>query len=167
MSSCARRIMVAIRVLAVAGTVDSLISLERHYAASRSSYCDLGASFDCDLVNRSTYSTIFGIPVAALGVFGYLAVLALTTFYRERAETAAMLIIASLTGLGFSLYLTYVEAFILATWCILCLSSLMLIFLIAVLSSGLLVDRVRQRRSKGLAGMNIPREPDSPPGWQH
>jgi vitamin-K-epoxide reductase (warfarin-sensitive) len=166
MSACARRITVAIRVLAVAGTVDSLFALERHYAASKSSYCDLGASFDCDLVNRSPYSAIFGIPVAALGVLGYLAVLALATVYREKAETPAMLMIASLAGLGFSLYLTYVEAFILATWCILCLSSLMLIFLMAVLSSVLLVDRMRRRKSEALAGINIPREPDQQSGWQ-
>jgi vitamin-K-epoxide reductase (warfarin-sensitive) len=166
MSSGARRIMLLIAVLATSGAIDSLISLERHYAASMSSYCDLGERLNCDLVNRSTYSRIFGIPVAALGVLGYLVLLALTTFHREKAETPAMLAVASLTGLGFSVYLTYVEAFILATWCILCLSSLMLIFLIAVLSSLLLVDRVRRRKAEGLAGLNIPRESDQPSPWQ-
>src|SRR5690242_17125426 len=112
MSSSPRRIMLAIAVLATAGAIDSPISLQRHYAASMSSYCDLGERWNCDLVNRSTYSIIFGIPVAVVGVWGYLALLALTTCYPEKAETPAMLAMASLTGLGFSLYLTYVEAFV-------------------------------------------------------
>jgi uncharacterized membrane protein len=55
-----------------------------------------------------------------------------------------MLAIASLAGLGFALYLTYIEGFVLAAWCILCLSSLVLIFGIAVLSSLLWVRGVRQ-----------------------
>jgi uncharacterized membrane protein len=96
------------------------------------------------MVNRSTYSTVAGIPVALIGVAGYLAVLTLATFYRNQAEAPAMLAIGSLAGLGFALYLTYIEGFVLAAWCILCLSSLVLIFGIAVLSSLLWVRGVRQ-----------------------
>jgi uncharacterized membrane protein len=46
-----------------------------------------------------------------------------------------MLLVGSTAGLGFALYLTYIEKFVLATWCILCLSSLTLIVLITALSS--------------------------------
>ncbi len=99
-------------------------------------------NFNCDIVNRSTYSTIFGVPVALIGITGYLTVLTLATFYRNQPEAVAMLAIGSLAGLGFALYLTYVEGFVLATWCILCLSSLALIFSITVLSSLLWVHRV-------------------------
>jgi uncharacterized membrane protein len=49
----------------------------------------------------------------------------------------------SLAGLGFALYLTYIEGFVLTTWCILCLSSLFLIFSIAVLSSALVIRVAR------------------------
>jgi uncharacterized membrane protein len=55
-----------------------------------------------------------------------------------------MLLIASTAGLGFALYLTYIEAFVLATWCILCLSSLTAIFLITVLSSFLAARSMRR-----------------------
>ena len=150
MTSLARKIMLAIAGLASAGALDSAISLERHFSASRSSYCDLGANFNCDLVNRTTYSTIFGIPVAATGLLGYLALLTLATLYQKKAETPAMLVIASLAGLGFSLYLTYVEAFVLATWCVLCVCSLIVIFAIAMLSSRLLVHNVRQGKSQAI-----------------
>jgi uncharacterized membrane protein len=140
----AGRILLAIAVLALAGTVVSAASLYHHYGTSATSYCDIGENFNCDIVNRSTYSTIAGIPVALIGVAGYLAVLILATFYRNQAEAPMILASGSLAGLGFALYLTYIEGFVLAAWCILCLSSLTLILSIAVLSSVLWVHRVRR-----------------------
>ena len=139
-----RRIFPAIAVLALAGAVVSAASLYHHYGTSATSYCDIGENFNCDIVNRSMYSTVAGIPVALVGVAGYLAVLTLATFYRNQAEAPVILAIGSLAGLGFALYLTYIEGFVLAAWCILCLSSLALILSIAVLSSVLFVHRVRQ-----------------------
>jgi uncharacterized membrane protein len=140
----ARRIFLAIAVLALAGAVVSAVSLYHHYGTSATSYCDIGENFNCDIVNRSTYSAIAGIPVALIGAAGYLAVLTLATFYRNQPETPVILATGSLAGLGFALYLTYVEGFVLAAWCILCLSSLALILAIAVLSALLWVHRVRQ-----------------------
>ena len=139
-----RRILVVIALLALGGALVSSVSLYHHYGTSATSYCDIGENFNCDIVNRSTYSTVAGIPVALVGVAGYLAVLALATMFRNRDEALAMLAIGSLTGLGFALYLTYIEGFVLSAWCILCLSSLALIFSIAVLSSLLWVHSVRQ-----------------------
>lgn len=139
-----RGILLVIAVLALAGALVSSVSLYHHYGTSATSYCDIGENFNCDIVNRSTYSTVAGIPVALMGVAGYLAVLALATLFRNRDDAPAMLAIGSLAGLGFALYLTYVEGFILATWCILCLSSLVLISTIAVLSSLLWLRGIRQ-----------------------
>jgi uncharacterized membrane protein len=144
MSSTNGRILLAIALLALAGAVVSSISLYHHYAASGASFCDFGGNFNCDLVNRSIYSAIFGIPVALIGISGYGVLLVLATLYRAKTEIPAMLLIASLAGLGFALYLTYVEAFVLAVWCILCLSSLALIATIAVLSSVLVARKVHK-----------------------
>ena len=144
MTTAARRMLPLIAVLAVAGMAVSSVSLYHHYGSSKTTYCDFGESFNCDIVNRSTYSTVFGIPDALIGIFGYAALFALATLYRSKAETPTMLLIASLAGLGFALYLTYIEAFVLATWCILCLSSLTLIFLIAVLSSAVTASSMRR-----------------------
>jgi uncharacterized membrane protein len=129
-----RILFLAIAVLAVAGIAVSAVSLERHYAKSKTAFCDLGEKFDCDIVNRSEQSSVRGIPVAGIGVVGYGALLALATVYRARAETPLRLLVAAVGGLGFALYLTYVEAYVLETWCILCLSSLGLIAGIAVLA---------------------------------
>ena len=142
MKSKGGRILLAIALLSVAGAVVSSISLYHHYAASKSSFCDFGANFNCDMVNRSIYSVVFGIPVAFIGILGYGVLLVLATLYRAKAEVPMMLLVASLAGLGFALYLTYVEAFVLAVWCILCLSSLALIAAVAVLSSVLVVQKM-------------------------
>ena len=130
-----RRILLAIALLASGGVLVSSVSLYHHYGTSATSYCDIGENFNCDIVNRSTYSTIAGFPVATIGILGYLATLLLATVYRSKPEVPAVLAIASLAGLAFALYLTYIEGFVLAAWCVLCLSSLALIFGIAVLSS--------------------------------
>jgi uncharacterized membrane protein len=134
MTRFAGRILRLIAMLAAGGALVSSVSLYHHYGTSQTSYCSFGESFNCDIVNRSTYSVISGVPVALIGIIGYLGLLTLATFYRSRAETPAMLAIASLTGLGFALYLTYVEGFVLAAWCVLCLSSLALVSCISVLS---------------------------------
>ena len=144
MSSRGGRILWTIAVLAIAGAAVSSVSLYHHYDTSPSSFCDFGANFNCDIVNRSIYSVVFGIPVALIGIFGYGVLLVLATLYRAKAEVPVTLLIASLAGLGFALYLTYMEAFVLAVWCILCLSSLGLIAAITVLSSLLVAQRMHK-----------------------
>jgi len=128
------RIYPAIALLAFAGILVSSISLYHHFSKSKTSFCDIGQSFNCDLVNRSEYSMFHGIPVALLGILGYLLILALATVYREKAETPFILAGTTLAGLGFALYLTYIEAFVLHAWCILCLSSLALVAIASTLS---------------------------------
>ena len=144
MTVAARRTFIVIAVLAVAGVAVSSVSLYHHFGTSQTNYCDFGASFNCDIVNRSIYSTVLGVPDALIGILGYGLLLALATLYRTKAETPFMLLIAATAGLGFALYLTYIEKFVLATWCILCLSSLTLIVLITVLSSFLVAGTMRR-----------------------
>jgi vitamin-K-epoxide reductase (warfarin-sensitive) len=140
----AGRILAVIAVLAVIGVAVSSLSLYHHYGKSKTNYCDIGENFNCDIVNRSIYSTVLGVPDALIGILGYAALFALATVYRAKPETPRLLLAASLAGLAFALYLTYIEAFVLATWCILCLSSLTMIFLIAVLSSVLAARSMRR-----------------------
>jgi len=144
MSNLTRRMLIAIALLSVVGVGVSSVSLYHHVGTSKTRYCDFAENFNCDVVNRSVYSTVFGIPVALVGIFGYLMLLSLATVYRTKAETPMMLLIASTLGLGFALYLTYIEAFVLGTWCILCLSSLIVIVLVTLLSSVLVAQSLRK-----------------------
>jgi uncharacterized membrane protein len=144
MSATRRRLFLAIAILAVAGIAVSSVSLDHHFRKSKTSYCDFGQAFNCDIVNRSEYSTVAGVPVALIGILGYAALLAFATFYREKAETPGILMVGSLGGLGFALYLTYIEKYVLTVWCILCLSSLAVIASIAMLAAWLLVGSMRR-----------------------
>ena len=69
------------------------------------------------------------IPVATIGIFGYvlMGALALREYYR-------LLLVPTLAGLAFSLYLANIEAHVLGVWCIYCVISLGTISLITLLS---------------------------------
>lgn len=144
MTRAVRVVFFVIAVLAVAGIAVSSVSLYHHFQTSKTDYCDFGEAFNCDIVNRSVYSTIFGIPVALIGILGYAGIGILATVYRSRVDTPKVLLGASVAGLGFALYLTYIEGFVLGTWCILCLSSLTVIVLITVLASFLMAQSMRR-----------------------
>ena len=137
MSPLLRRLFNVLAILAVAGIVVSSVSLQHHFAKSKTAYCDFGNTFNCDIVNRSEYSTVLGIPVALIGLLGYGVVLVLATRYRDRQETPLRLFAGAGAGLGFALYLTYIEGRVLGVWCILCLSSLAVISLVTVTSGAI------------------------------
>jgi vitamin-K-epoxide reductase (warfarin-sensitive) len=147
MSAAVRKLFLAVAILSVAGIGVSSVSLDHHFRKSKTTYCDFGQSFNCDIVNRSEYSTVAGVPVALIGILGYVALLAFATFYREKAETPGILLLGSVGGLGFALYLTYIEKYVLFAWCILCLSSLAIIFSITILSAILFVRSLRATAS--------------------
>jgi vitamin-K-epoxide reductase (warfarin-sensitive) len=142
MNPLANRLMALVALLAVGGIVVSSVSLQHHYGTSKTAFCDIGENFNCDIVNRSAYSSIKGIPVALIGMLGYAALVGLATVYRERRETPALLFLSALGGLAFASYLTYIEGWVLGAWCIMCLSSLALIAAITLVS-GLLWLRSR------------------------
>jgi uncharacterized membrane protein len=139
-------IMTAIALVAVTGIAVSSVSLYEHFATSTTSFCDFSESFNCDLVNRSAYSTLLGVPVALIGIVGYLLMATLATVYRILTQTPVLLLIASVGGLGFALYLAYVEKFVLGVWCVLCLTSLGLICIEVALSA---FATIRTRQARG------------------
>jgi uncharacterized membrane protein len=80
----------------------------------------------CDIVAASSYSRIFGIPLATFGVFFYSLIVGFA-LWRACAPTARVLpYLLPLSTLGFllSLYFLYLQAFIIGAYCEYCLFSL-------------------------------------------
>jgi len=115
-----------IAVLCIGGVVLSGVSLYNHYSSSATGYCDFDELFNCDLVNRSSYARLFGVPVALIGLLGFAALLA-SLLITGGAVWAGLRFCAALVGLSFATYLAFIEGFVLHTWCILCLGSLLTI----------------------------------------
>ena len=93
-----------IAFLALAGIVVSILALRVHYSTDVQP-CDINAHWDCGIVNHSRYAEIHHIPVAAIGIAGYLA-LGILAYMRRRSLT----LLASFIGLAYALYLTNIEA---------------------------------------------------------
>jgi len=121
----------ALILLATLGIVVSALALREHYRTEGDSPCSINERWDCGIVNHSPYAMLAGIPVAALGILGYLMMAALAW---RRAFRLVLLV--ALAGLGFSLYLAHVEKDILGVWCIYCVISLGIISLITLLALG-------------------------------
>ena len=128
-----------IAVLAVIGMVLAAAALREHYN-TKPSPCDINTKWDCGIVNKSQYAMIHGVPVAAIGIVGYLLLAGLALSRSRR-----LLLVAALFGLGFSLYLTYIEARVLLVWCIYCVGSLTVISLITLSSIGWFLWGLRHR----------------------
>ena len=117
-----------IAILALAGAVVSALALQVHYSTATEP-CDINAKWDCGIVNHSPFAEVLHIPVAALGIVGYLAMGGLALARRRR-----MLAALALIALGFSLHLTYIEKYVLEVYCIYCVTSLGIIVLTTALS---------------------------------
>lgn len=128
-----------ILLLALAGIGVSAYLMYEHFVGPI--VCFTGS--DCQTVDDSVYSEIFGIPMAAIGLVSYLAVLGLELgSLRAREPLAGYLQLAvfgvSLAGVVFAIYLTYLEFYVIHALCSWCLTSAVVITLIFLLSIGTL-----------------------------
>ena len=129
-------ILFTIIALSIIGFSAATYAATLHYKPEGSSFCNLGKSFNCDIVNKSAYATILGVPVAFIGMLGYIAIIVTSILYLIGFEFPVddPILIMSGFGFAFSMYLTYIEAFVLHTWCILCMTSATMITIIFILS---------------------------------
>lgn len=130
---------IIIFVLAVAGIVVSSLAWQVHYS-TKTEPCDINAHWDCGIVNHSRFSMIGPVPVAAVGVAGYLLI-GLLALFRKRLWT----LIFALAGLGFALYFSHIEASLLQVWCLYCVISQGLIALITIFAAAALFCRPKIR----------------------
>jgi uncharacterized membrane protein len=129
-SNVDRRLRIAIGVLCLIGIGVAGYLTYTHYAKIK---VICGSNGGCETVQSSVYSKLAGLPVAVLGLAGYIGML-FTLFIRNEFGRVATFGIA-LIGFLFSMYLTYREAFTIHAYCYWCLSSATLMTILVILTA--------------------------------
>jgi uncharacterized membrane protein len=124
------KLRIAIGVLSVIGIGIGTYLTYTHYAGAHVLCLSSGG---CETVQHSRYSKLDGIPVATLGLAGYIGIL-ISLAIRGEAGRALGFALA-LVGFLFSMYLTYREAFTIHAYCQWCLGSAALMTLLAILTT--------------------------------
>lgn len=131
------RSRMAMVLLSLLGLLVSLYMLAYALGLTGPVICGVG---DCEAVQSSPYAKIGPVPVAGLGVAGYLTLMilgfrGLQPSSRDSRLLPALLLVGGVVGLAFSAYLTYLEAFVIHAWCQWCVSSaiIMLLAFVAIL----------------------------------
>jgi vitamin-K-epoxide reductase (warfarin-sensitive) len=128
--------------LAALGVIVSSLALREHHRTYGDSPCSINEHWDCGVVNHSPYAMLSGIPVAVVGIAGYILMAALAFLRSYR-----LLLVPTFAGLAFSLYLANIEANVLGVWCIYCVISLGIISLMSLLTLGTVVGQIVRKPS--------------------
>ena len=125
----ARALRIASALVALAGLAIAAYLTAIHYADA-APVC--AVAHGCATVQQSDYAELAVVPVALLGLGGYIAILVSLVRDGEAWRTATAFL--ALAGFGFSVWLTYVEVVKLDAICIWCVGSAICMTLLAALS---------------------------------
>jgi len=125
-----RRLKIAIAVLCILGIGDAGYLTYVHYEGLKG-VC-LSGGGGCETVQASKYAKIGGLPVAVLGLAGYIGILGSLAIKGELGRAAGFAL--ALVGFAFSMYLTYRELFTIHAICQWCVGSAVLMTLLTILT---------------------------------
>jgi uncharacterized membrane protein len=146
-----RRLRIAIAVIALIGIGIAGYLTYVHYAGLKVACLSSGG---CETVQASRWSKLDGIPVAVLGLAGYVAILGSLALRGELGRSAGFGV--ALIGFLFSMYLTYREVFTIKAICQWCVGSAVLMTILVVLTA------IRVVRDDGVPVVEQPAPPPAP-----
>ena len=125
-----------IAVLSLAGFFVAFYLLAHHVGWVGSLICGVG---DCAAVQASKWSSLGPVPTSAIGMAGYVglmgvSILGLQPAHIEAAWVSRTLLLFASIALAYSIFLTYLEAFVIHAWCQWCVISAILVVLIFLAS---------------------------------
>ena len=136
-------ILIGVLVLSMAGMGLATYLVANHYQFVDVEFCSINSTFDCKEVNNGPYSYIdlagFRLPWSVIGLAGFVAVFALAYFrlYYPQIDSNdrffPLLVLFSIIGVIFVVYLNYVELAVIHKICLLCVASHALIIIIMIL----------------------------------
>ena len=115
--------LVCVLVGLIASVAAAVVHFQLATTPGYESFCDVNATFSCAQAYQSEYGRLLGAPVSILGAGYFAALLALMALGRRLEALASYLLVASLVGLAFVLYLAWATIFVLGTLCLLCLTT--------------------------------------------
>jgi vitamin-K-epoxide reductase (warfarin-sensitive) len=124
-------------ILAIFGVIVSSLALREHYREYGDSPCSINEHWDCGVVNHSPFAMLGPVPVAAVGILGYILMGALAF-----GRSFRLLLVPTIAGLAFSLYLAHIEKDVLGVWCIYCVISLGIISSMSLLNLGTVIAQL-------------------------
>ena len=138
--------VVVILVLAFCGLADSAY-LAQHEISGTPLICNIQNLDGCNIVADSSYSRVFGVPLAEFGVlfYGILFVLAALELVLFDRLLRRVLQVVSLLGVISSLYFTSVQIFFIGAFCIYCSASALIALVILILAS--LIEPIRKQKA--------------------
>jgi len=108
-----------------------------HFSPDEGAFCNLGEGLSCDIVNKSQYSEVIGIPMSILGLLYFIGVLVVGV-WKYNPSTLKKALYLSIAFMGPSLYLSGVEFFVLKNICVFCeISKVLILAIIFVLVASL------------------------------
>ncbi|MDP3964185.1 MAG: vitamin K epoxide reductase family protein [bacterium] len=117
-----KRLVIALLIIAILGFLDATYLTVQHYLGQAPA---CGALRGCETVTSSTYSVLFSVPIALFGALYYLAMIAGSIFTLDTKNVVLLRWLARLTAAGFlfSLWLVYIQLFVIEAVCIYCMAS--------------------------------------------
>lgn len=140
-----RRWLVALALLSLFGVADSgyLLWSHRHFApdaagSEESAFCPAKG---CEVVNQGEYADVRGVPLAAIGLAGYLTILGLSLLATTLGGRSAIRAIVMVAGVGVvvSAYLVYLQVGVIkaiCSWCVVSAFTMLSIFILSIVSLG-------------------------------
>jgi uncharacterized membrane protein len=128
-SATDRRLKIAIGVVAVIGIGIASYLTYVHYAGLKVLCLSSGG---CETVQSSKWAKLDGVPVAVLGLIGYVTILGSLAIRGDAGRAAGFGV--ALIGFLFSAYLTFREGFSIHAWCQWCIASAILMTTLMLLT---------------------------------
>jgi uncharacterized membrane protein len=141
-------------IIPVLSSAGLLISGYLSYIEITQTEAICGPVGNCNAVQSSSYARLFGwLPIGVLGLVGYLLILAMWQFQssssQERKRLAITLIwLLALAGTLFSIYLTFLEPFVIGATCLWCITSAIIMTVLLWASSGPALRLLRVKTSR-------------------
>lgn len=146
-----RRLSIAVPIVALLGIA---VAAYLSYVETSGAEAVCGPVGDCNTVQQSQYAELFGvIPIGALGLIGYAGAVAAwlvaRTDHDPTADVARVALFAgTVVGVAFSIYLTFLEPFVIGATCAWCLTSALVVTTLMWLTAGPAADSWSELRAR-------------------